>query len=148
MTQIAIHEYGIDELLRRVNSMADPGQARATRRKMLRAGIKVIERHTKNLMVGQRSGRVYRLRGGKEHQASAPGEVPAVEVGNLKGSLRILEVTDDYASFGTSVSYAADLEFGTRNMAARPYLRPAAENSVQDVEQAMTAVADETLDGR
>lgn len=145
--QITIQEYGIDELLRRVNSMADPGQARATRRKMLRAGIRVIERHTKNLLVGERSGHVYSIRG-KAHQASAPGEPPAVDTGNLKNSLRVLEVTDDYASFGTSADYAAYLEFGTRNMAARPYLRPAAENSVRDVEQAMTAVADEALDGR
>ena len=144
--QITIQEYGIDDLLRRVNSMADAGQARATRRKMLRAGIRVIERHTKNLLVGQRSGRIYTYRS-VEHQASAPGEAPAVDTGNLKSSLRVLEVTDDYASFGTSADYAAHLEFGTRNMAARPYLRPAAENSVQDVEHAMGAVADEALDG-
>ena len=148
MTQITIQEYGIDELLRRVNSMADPTQARATRRKMLRAGIRVIEQNTKNLLEGQRSGRIYRLRGGKEHQASAPGESPAVDIGNLKSSLRVLEVTDDSASFGTGVEYAAHLEFGTRNMAARPYMRPGAENSHDEVERVMVAVADEALDGR
>ena len=145
--QITIQEYGIDELIRRVNSMADPAQARATRRRMLRAGIRVIERHTKNLMTGTRSGRAYTI-GGKTHIASAPGEPPAVDTGNLKNSLRVLEVTDDYASFGTSVDYAADLEFGSRRIAARPFLRPAAENSVGDVTAAMTAVADEALDGR
>ena len=101
LMQITIQEYGIDELLHRVNSMADPGQARATRRRMLGAGIRVVERHTKGLLVGSRSGRTYSIRG-KVHIASAPGEPPAVDTGNLKNSLRVLEVTDTFASFGTS----------------------------------------------
>ena len=145
--QITIQEYGIDDLLRRVNSMADPTQARATRRRMLRAGIRVIERETKALLEGSRTGHTYTYKS-RTHVASAPGEAPAVDTGNLKNSLRVLEVTDERASFGTSADYAAYLEFGTRHMAARPYLRPAAENSTEDVERVMTAVADEALDGR
>lgn len=145
--QIQLHETGLDDLLLRVNSVADPARARATRRKMLRAGIRVIERETKALLEGSRTGHTYTFRS-VTHQASAPGEPPAVDTGNLKNSLRVLEVTDDYASFGTSADCAAYLEFGTRHMGARPYLRPAAENSTEDVERVMTAIADEALDGR
>ncbi len=145
--QITIQEYGIDDLLLRVNSMADAGQARATRRRMLQAGIRVIERETKNLLTGSRTGHTYTFRG-VTHQASAPGEPPAVDTGNLKNSLRVLEVTDERASFGTSADYAAYLEFGTRNMGARPYLRPAADASTEEIGRVMTAIADEALDGR
>lgn len=145
--QIHLHEYGLDDLLLRVNSMADAGQARATRRRMLRAGIRVIERETKNLLTGSRTGRTYTFRS-VAHQASAPGEPPAVDTGNLKNSLRVLEVTDDFASFGTSADYAAYLEFGTRHMEARPFLRPAADNSVEEIARVMTAIADEALNGR
>lgn len=145
--QIHLHEYGLDDLLLRVNSMADAGRARATRRRMLRAGIRVIERNTKNLMTGTRTGRVSII-GGKTHVASAPGEPPAVDTGNLKNSLRVIEVTDDYASFGSSADYAAELEYGLSRIAARPYMRPGAQNSIEEIERVMTAVADEALDGR
>jgi HK97 gp10 family phage protein len=145
--QIHLHEYGLDDLLLRVNSLADPARARATRRRMLRAGIRVIERETKALLTGNRSGRTYTFRG-VTHQASAPGEPPAVDTGNLKNSLRVLEVTDERASFGTSADYAAYLEFGTRYMEARPFLRPAADNSVEEIARVMTAIADEALNGR
>lgn len=145
--QIHLHEYGLDDLLLRVNSMADAGRARATRRRMLHGGIRVIERETKALLTGSRTGRTYTF-GNVTHQASAPGEPPAVDTGNLKNSLRVLEVTDERASFGTSADYAAYLEFGTRYMEARPYLRPAADNSVEEIARVMTAIADEALDGR
>lgn len=145
--QINIYEQGIDDLLHRLDALGNPAQSRAVRRRALRAGILVVDRRVKNLMVGTRTGRTYSIRG-KAHVASAPGEPPAVDTGNLKNSLRVLEVTDDHASYGTSADYAADLEYGSRRMAARPFLRPAAEAAVSQIQAAMTAVVDEALDGR
>ena len=145
--QIDIHEYGIDELLHRLDTLGNPAQSRAVRRRALRAGILVVDRRAKGLLVGTRTGRTYSIRG-KAHVASAPGEPPAVDTGNLKNSLRVLEVTDDYASYGTSADYAADLEYGSRRMAARPFLRPAVEAGVGEIQETMTAVIDEALDGR
>lgn len=73
---------------------------------------------------GSRSGRVYRRRS-VTHQASAPGEYPKTDRGQLVGSL-FFEVAADRLSaiFGTNLIYGKYLEFGTSRMKARPWLRP------------------------
>lgn len=66
--------------------------------------------------------------------ARAAGLVP-VDTGNLKGSLapggrgNVFEMGpgDLTAVVGTNVEYAPYVEYGTRRMAAQPYLTPAAE---------------------
>lgn len=77
------------------------------------------------------TGRVYKTRWG-EHRASAPGDTPARNTGELQRSITY-EVRRDgdevYGVIGSSVDYAIHLEFGTSRMAARPFLRPALENN-------------------
>lgn len=81
-----------------------------------------------------KTGRLYKRRGGKMHQASAPGEPPASDYGRLVNSIRT-----DYdlqASIGTvtaSTKYAAGLEFGTARMAARPFMRTALSNRHKEI---------------
>lgn len=72
-----------------------------------------------------KTGRIY-IRDGHAHQASAPGESPASETGELVANI----VTEyDYSKLsGTVVAhvpYAAALEYGTEKMEPRPFLRPA-----------------------
>jgi HK97 gp10 family phage protein len=59
---------------------------------------------------------------------SLPGEPPKKVTGFLQNSIRT-RVTRTRTSItgevGTDVKYAMPLEFGTRHMAARPFLRPA-----------------------
>lgn len=73
-------------------------------------------------MEGQKSGHMYGA-----HQASAPGEAPAVQTGYLKGSQFVEMDTDTTAIVGVGAEYGIHLEFGTVKMMARPFLRPAAE---------------------
>lgn len=61
------------------------------------------------------------------HTASAPGDPPAVDTGRLRQSIVALKVERYRWRVGTNVDYALALEFGTRHIAARPFLRPAAE---------------------
>lgn len=92
-----------------------------------------IEERMKQSMTGSKSGKVYRRRGGKTHQASAPGEPPAVDYGALIGSIQdraITPLTHEVGSFGQE--HAAYTELGTRHMAARPWARPAAEAEFPD----------------
>jgi hypothetical protein len=91
-----------------------------------------LTNETKKTLSGQRHGRVYRVVGTKHayYTASSPGEPPAVRTGRLRNSIR-------YAIFGsglqllgrvgTSLDYSAHLEYGTRNMAPRPFLMPTYE---------------------
>lgn len=82
---------------------------------------------------GKRGGRFYK-RGNVLHQASAPGEPPSTDTGRLVNSITAYRSPHDkleatvVAGRGT-VNYAAMLEFGTRYMAARPFMFPALERS-------------------
>ena len=54
-----------------------------------------------------------------------------VDTGRLRAS--ISHARDDNAAYiGTNVEYAAFVELGTSRMKARPYLRPAAENHLEE----------------
>lgn len=97
----------------------------------------------REILHGQKSGRVYviRQRGGgrRRHRASAPGQTHANLTGRLRRSVSYLTHGTDSMSFGYGVSvsgarapkYAPFVEFGTRRMAARPSL----ENAINAVQR-------------
>lgn len=59
------------------------------------------------------------------HQASAPGQPPAVDTGTLRASIAwTYDKAQKVAIIGTPVEYAPYLEFGTNNIAPRPSFRP------------------------
>ena len=61
-------------------------------------------------------------------QASRPGEAPHRQSGRLRDSIFVRLGKDGLsAEVGTDLPYGRDLEFGTRRMAARPWLQPAVE---------------------
>lgn len=83
----------------------------------------------KSIQGGSRTGKVY-VKRGVQHQASAPGEAPKTDTGRLVSSLGFRmtgKLTALAGSDGIVAEYAKSLEFGTRNMAARPFLVPAVE---------------------
>ena len=82
----------------------------------------------------KKSGRLYRLTGGRLHRASAPGQSPANRTGTLLKSIGIKlkfaqggEVSSVtvgvHADAGKAFRYAHFLEFGTRRMARRVFIR-------------------------
>lgn len=114
--------------------------AAAFRERTKRAVMRGIIRGTESVRTeaislmqnGPKTGRIYR-RGGVEHQASAPGEAPAVNIGTLIGS-----IATEY-NFKTlsgrviaRAPYGAYLEYGTERMEPRPFLRPALAAKRQD----------------
>lgn len=80
------------------------------------------------IMNPPKSGRIYR-RGNVAHQASAPGEAPATDTGNLVNSAYTKKLGQADYETGFTAEYAAHLEFGAPNahIEPRPYLRPAVE---------------------
>lgn len=121
--RITVYDTGIDELMRRLDVIAQEPQYRVVRRKALRVGIRVAERYAKDKYV-------------------------PVDTGNLKDHISVLRVTDSEAVLEASTDYAAYVEFGTRRMRARPFMRPAVLDHIEEIEASMTAVVDEALDGR
>lgn len=79
-------------------------------------------------MHAAKSGEVY-PRGEKYHRASAPGEAPAVDTGNLVGSLDQVMQTPLRGVLFVTAEYAPHLEYGTVNMEPRPFMTPAAERA-------------------
>ena len=63
----------------------------------------------------------------RSHVASAPGQPPNTDTGRLAGSIRAVESGTPTAYVDALADYAVWLEFGTRNMAARPFMTPAVE---------------------
>jgi hypothetical protein len=62
----------------------------------------------------------------ESHQASAPGEAPAVDTSMLINTQTAFR-NDLGAVAAANTEYALPLEFGTYKMAARPFFRPAVE---------------------
>ena len=82
----------------------------------------------RSILKGPKTGRIYK-RGKTTHQASAPGEAPANDLGFLAGSLKV-EVTAKFTvDLIAAAPYAVFLEYGTRKMAPRPFMRPAGDKA-------------------
>lgn len=94
---------------------------------ILRAMAAGIVGEMKRLMSLPKSGRAYRRGRQAIHIASAPGEAPAIDTGNLMGSINFGMQSPTMAEVTVNAEYAAYLEFGTIRMAARPYVEPSLE---------------------
>lgn len=95
----------------------------------LLAFARLVAEEARRLVIqGPKTGIVYRRRG-RSHQASAPGEPPATMTGELAQSIEVDEDATSKSAYAVAGSpWAKWLEFGTRMMAARPFMRAALEN--------------------
>lgn len=89
-----------------------------------------IHGRLKASMAEPKSGRMY-----GDHQASAPGESPAVDSGNLTGSIVQVFPSTLEALIGTPVEYAVYLETGTSRMAQRPLWEKTAADELPTLEK-------------
>lgn len=63
-----------------------------------------------------------------------------VDTGRLRNSITHQQESENVEVIGTNVEYAAYVELGTVKMAARPYLRPAAENHAGEYQGILKSV--------
>jgi len=113
------------------------------------AGAFVLEGFIKQSMQEGHHGRIYtrggnRNRhggGGRPHQASAPGETPAVDYGALLNSIQSSLLNGESAQVGTNAEAAPSLELGTAFMEARPFMRPVVDEHTNEVSNAMGLTA-------
>ena len=113
-------------------------------RRIVQTTIRRIEARAKNSLSGPRSGRLYQrgATGNIVHQASAPGEAPATDIGNLANSIgaRMLGQTEGEVTVGAE--YAAVLELGGRRIAPRPFFAPAVKAEWPDFLSAMKVLGE------
>ena len=93
-----------------------------------------LQNHIKENLSHPGSGRTYK-RQNREHQASAPGESPAVDLNDLRSSILTQKLNPEWYRVGVSAgkgdgslrARAPALEFGSRTIKPRPFIRPALE---------------------
>jgi len=126
-----------------------------TRKAIVKTLIEIHEMALRLVASGPRTGRIYekggRLEPRRTHQASAKGEPPASDTGDLLTSLRwYIDTVGLWGQVGSDLKHAYWMEFGTDPHAGtnnpgiepRPFLFPAAELSRrQMVEQVREDVA-------
>lgn len=103
-----------------------------------------ISSATQLVLTGKRHGRVYRQTH-KKHIASAPGEAPAVDTGNLRLSFgRMVTAIKDssrkmtvHSSARSNVKYAGVLEEGRKDghIVARPYKEKVLQRALPKVKK-------------
>lgn len=74
------------------------------------------------------------------HQASAPGEAPAIDTGTLRDSW-FVQKSQGRRVFGYTAPHGPHLEFGTVHMAARPFFIPALREGSAGLIRQITALA-------
>lgn len=135
---------GLDELFEEFKKLG-PEAAAAISDGAL-AGALVLEGCVKEtIRQSGKSGRSYQ-RGNKTHQASAPGEAPAIDYGFLINSIGS-EREDKGAIVFSNDDAAPYLEFGTAKMQARPFMRKAVDEHGEDVLSAIEAVTRSKIGG-
>ena len=130
----------------------DLPRAEALADRAVRGGVRSVlgaaERILKSdILTRPGTGKVYR-RGGKTHQASAPGQPPAPDIGNLVANTNAstdLEIDGDdvVGDVVAATKYAEALHTGTERMAARPFFNVLTTDFRRDLEAAFHAGAKE-----
>jgi hypothetical protein len=94
-------------------------------KELKRGSLDVLQTGNQLMSDSPRTGRIYK-RGAITHQASAPGEPPAIDTGRLVASGKTgANESAKIATASWATEYAAPLEFGTSKMAERPFAAPA-----------------------
>lgn len=105
---------------------------------ILGGGQLIRSEAVKSIMSGPKSGRIYeKYNPRRTHTASAPGQAPASDTGNLVSQIQVKSPNKNEVNVESGASYSKFLEFGTSKMLARPFLFPAFEKSRPKITQAV-----------
>ncbi len=120
----------VPEVMRKIDS--------ASKDRMHEA-VNEVRNKTLEKLSGSRSGRTYYVPGTKRtYTASAPGQAPAQATGELRQSIAG-EVTKEGKQYvgrvGTDTIQGKMMEFGTRHVTPRPWLRKSFEESEAKVKE-------------
>lgn len=109
----------------------------STARQRMHEAVNEVRNETLDTLSGSRSGRQYKVPGtSRYYTASAPGEPPAQRLGELRQSISTEvggEAGQLIGKVGTDKDYGPMLEYGTRKMAARPWLSVAFEKAANRI---------------
>ena len=134
--RISIQIKNINEALKKFDTLKKDLQEPF--REVIQGGAQLIRGEAiKDIQTGVKSGRIYeKYNPRRTHKASAPGQAPASDTGNLVS--QIMSVADGKDTLVESrAEYSKFLEFGTSKMLPRPFLFPASEKSTKKIVQVL-----------
>lgn len=117
---------GDKKLRARINELAKKAPKKIDRI-LFKAALNTHRIAIFSIQQGPKTGRSYK-RGGKTHIASAPGEAPATDSGELVRNITIEKdaIMDYTVGSREAAPQGFWMEFGTSRVEARPWLTPAA----------------------
>lgn len=106
------------------------------------AAAQEVRNETIKTLSGNRTGRIYKVPGTQvTYTASAPGEPPAAQTGQLRNSVTAVVENEDKSVkgiVGTELMKGLHLEKGTSKMAPRPWLEPSFNKSLERVKEILS----------
>ena len=147
MADVTITLTGLDAALRHIEGAAAKIEAGA-HDGLTAVAFMAANEAKRSILKGPKTGTVYQLYNPKRtHQASAPGEAPAQDLGGLSMSIAVSVPLSDRRAVElvADAPYAVHLEYGTRKMAARPFMRPAVDKVLPKAEKIVRAYVDAAL---
>lgn len=142
---------GISSLLKALDA-EKKNKKKSVARALTKSAILVQSTARKKILEGPKTGRYYgkaryvraAARGSKKpevlskvHRASAPGEAPANDTGNLMRKIQIVKVSDEEITIVSKAEYSKHLEFGTAEILPRPFMQPSLEENVENIQKIM-----------
>ena len=131
---------GIQDVMRAMDKKSKAID-QAVARGVTRGAIIVQGAARSKIMKGGRSGNIY-SRGKWGHVASAAGEAPANDTGNLQRSIRVVAAKPGptaTAYVQVAADYGEALEFGAKHgnhyMEPRPFLQPAMDENAKQINE-------------
>ena len=92
----------------------------------------------KSIQTGAKTGIVYqKYNPRRQHRASAPGQAPASDTGNLVSKIIVKQKSKNVTQVESGADYSKFLEYGTSKMEPRPFLFPAFEKSRDKIVKAV-----------
>jgi HK97 gp10 family phage protein len=110
-------------------------QVQEVRLALQRGALAIENTAVEKVIQGPKTGRIYPSRGrkGAKHQASAPGQPPAADTGELHTSITSPETSKPGTirfEPGADTPYAEGLEFGTSKIEPRPFMGPSYDENI------------------
>ena len=136
---------GAEKLLRAANKAADAfekGRDLAVKE----ATLKLHETAIKIVSENQGGTPGIRFSPKRNVTVSKPGDPPHTDTGRLRQSIKF-NIKDGVGQVGTNLKYGAWLEFGTEDMAPRPWLSVAVEAVAKDVGKIFQKYFDNAIKG-
>ena len=134
MTSLRID--GLDELNKTLSELPSKFEQEAGR--LVNRTAQNVRTNAINLIRTPSMGRTYeKYNPRRTHTASKAGDAPNIDTGRLINSLNVTRSGSTSAEVRANVEYAAHLELGTRNMAARPFMTPAVEQERPNYERGL-----------